>query len=414
MPGVGGAWTILLIASAALVWLFAWAIQHQGNLLPQVLVVDAQQVTPQSAGKPNSAATGLVNQASPSDQSANTRVDSEMNKLAPASSSGIDTTSSKQPQAPGSNNVTTGRPSPKLAQIYDLTDPDNPSRNDSGQASASSNNANSSSNSSGVPVPDPTDQAIADVATMNRETYPMDAASPRGEVGAMPELTASTTPATAAGEPTDVTAATTASVSEQTQALIDKVRRELLVDGTAASIPNTSTSTLPAGGVGPLDTTGGVDNRGNGVIDPPLAIAAAAANSSTTSAASPAAASSVDAETAFERQRRLELEDLATLSAEVEFPTQSGTPTIATRRALDRIFETLFLYSETDVRISVSSNEYTVDEANRLLSQERGAAIVSYLVERGLDAPRFKIEASGASGLPSDAHRVSVSATVLN
>ena len=117
-------------------------------------------------------------------------------------------------------------------------------------------------------------------------------------------------------------------------------------------------------------------------------------------------------ETPFEALRREELSALPGLAARVRFlPTEIDIRE-SSKKPLDRLFELLFLYSETAVTIQVTSNEYENDNNNRLISRERALALANYLIERGLDEERFRIRALGKERLPFDSHRVTVIATV--
>ena len=119
-------------------------------------------------------------------------------------------------------------------------------------------------------------------------------------------------------------------------------------------------------------------------------------------------------QTPFERQRLIELSGLPSLSTQILFETRGLEPLNQSMQPLDRLFEILFLYSETTVTVQVSSNEYELSGNNELVSRERALTIVNYLIDRGLDEERFRIRALGQQRLPFGSHRVIVVATVID
>lgn len=119
-------------------------------------------------------------------------------------------------------------------------------------------------------------------------------------------------------------------------------------------------------------------------------------------------------ETPFEKLRREELTSLPGLAARVRFQLNEIDLRDSSRKPLDRVFELLFLYSETAVTVQVASNEYEIDNNNQLISRERALTLVNYLIDRGLDEDRFRIRALGKQRLPFDSHRVIVIATVID
>lgn len=118
-------------------------------------------------------------------------------------------------------------------------------------------------------------------------------------------------------------------------------------------------------------------------------------------------------ETPFEILRREELASLPGLAARVRFQLNEIDLRESSKKPLDRVFELLFLYSETAVTVQVASNEYEIDSNNQLISRERALTLVNYLIDRGLDEERFRIRALGKQRLPFDSHRVIVFATVI-
>jgi len=119
-------------------------------------------------------------------------------------------------------------------------------------------------------------------------------------------------------------------------------------------------------------------------------------------------------ETPFERARREELAALATLSESIKFRDLEVEPLDSSKAPLDRIFELLFLYSESDVTVEVAGSEFDTDTDNVLISRERAQALITYLAGRGLDEDRFTIRALGKGRLPDRIHRVKVTAEVVD
>ena len=111
----------------------------------------------------------------------------------------------------------------------------------------------------------------------------------------------------------------------------------------------------------------------------------------------------------YELLRARELRTLSVLSTQVQFLSQSSTVTRELERPLDRMFDPLYLYSELPVVVSVASNEGGPAASNNALSEDRAQSIVDYLVSRGLEEQRFRIQAEAGSGLPLGTHRVRVS-----
>jgi len=145
------------------------------------------------------------------------------------------------------------------------------------------------------------------------------------------------------------------------------------------------------------------DSDAEVVIENPLEIATARPSTRPASSAT----------SPFERERQRELARLAGLSQQLIFPPFSVAAENETLKALDSVFEILFLYSETRVAVAVKTNEYNSDTSNQVLSRERAQTIIDYLALRGLDTTRFATLITSGSDLPRDAHEVLISATVL-
>ena len=112
--------------------------------------------------------------------------------------------------------------------------------------------------------------------------------------------------------------------------------------------------------------------------------------------------------TAYEQLRIEELGVLSGLSARLRFQGRSEVVSRDVERALDQMFDPLFLYSEMPVLVVVASNEYGDIADNLRLSRDRAVSVVDYLVSRGLEPNRFRIEAENGLGLPYGTHHVKV------
>ena len=107
-----------------------------------------------------------------------------------------------------------------------------------------------------------------------------------------------------------------------------------------------------------------------------------------------------------ERLRAEELSVLAGLSARLRFQGRSEVVNRDVARVLDRMFDPLFLYSDTGVVVTVATNEFRGNADNNRLSRDRCDAIVDYLVSRGLERNRFRIQPQSGIGLPYGSHRI--------
>ena len=129
---------------------------------------------------------------------------------------------------------------------------------------------------------------------------------------------------------------------------------------------------------------------------------------------SPSAAAEADTlsaprKTAYELLRDEELRVLAGQSDRVRFEPDSAVITKDVERPLDRMFDPLFLYSEMPVLVSVAVNEFNGIADDNELSLDRGRAIVEYLINRGLDQERFRIQIESGEALTFGTHRVRIS-----
>ncbi|NND90844.1 MAG: OmpA family protein, partial [Granulosicoccus sp.] len=112
----------------------------------------------------------------------------------------------------------------------------------------------------------------------------------------------------------------------------------------------------------------------------------------------------------YERVRDRELKILSGLSLRLRFLPGSATISKATQRALDGMFDLLYLYSDVPILVSLATNESDGSAADNVLSRDRGRAIASYLIQRGLEKKRFRIRIESGNDLPEGTHRVRVSA----
>ncbi len=108
----------------------------------------------------------------------------------------------------------------------------------------------------------------------------------------------------------------------------------------------------------------------------------------------------------YQRKRSEELAALADYSTQIRFSEGLADLARAQEQPLDRIFEPLYLYSDTPVMVSVATNETSDSGVNNGLSRDRGRAIVAYLVDRGLEKSRFRIRIEPGIGLPNGTQRV--------
>ncbi len=119
-------------------------------------------------------------------------------------------------------------------------------------------------------------------------------------------------------------------------------------------------------------------------------------------------------ESAFERMRREALESITAMASSVSFESASDSLNLQATTNLDKIFELLFLYAESDVFVSVGSADLASGTENKQLSTARNKAIVSYLIERGIDESRFTTQIESGLSLANGSHVVSIRAEAFN
>jgi len=112
--------------------------------------------------------------------------------------------------------------------------------------------------------------------------------------------------------------------------------------------------------------------------------------------------------TPLERLKRQELATLPGLAGRVRFNLEEAEPLEGSDKLLNRMFELLFLYIDSEVVVKISSADFEDDVQNLELSKTRAQSLVAYLVDRGLDEQRFDIVPLGREQLPLGGHRVNV------
>ena len=114
------------------------------------------------------------------------------------------------------------------------------------------------------------------------------------------------------------------------------------------------------------------------------------------------------AATPLEKLRRQELATLPGLAGRVRYNPGESDPLEGSDKLLNRMFELLFLYIDSEVVVKISSGDYEDDIQNLELSNIRAQKLIAYLVDRGLDEQRFEIVPMGREALPLGGHRVNM------
>ncbi|PID60266.1 MAG: hypothetical protein CSB44_11070 [Gammaproteobacteria bacterium] len=78
------------------------------------------------------------------------------------------------------------------------------------------------------------------------------------------------------------------------------------------------------------------------------------------------------------------------------------------RKALDGIFEPLFVYSDLPVFIHVYNHEHEEPYNDVIMGNRRTAVVAEYLISRGVSPERLYMSASQDRSLPMGTHKVSV------
>ncbi len=139
-------------------------------------------------------------------------------------------------------------------------------------------------------------------------------------------------------------------------------------------------------------------------------------------AAEPAAVQSENADqvesnesddTPLKKLRRQELATLPGLAGRVRYNVNEDVLVKSSDQLLNRMFELLFLYIDSEVVVKISSGDFEDDTKNLELSEARAQKLIAYLVERGIDEQRFEIVPLGREELPIGGHRVNVYAKDL-
>ncbi len=123
--------------------------------------------------------------------------------------------------------------------------------------------------------------------------------------------------------------------------------------------------------------------------------------------------SSESDETPLKKLRRQELATLPGLAGRVRYNANEDVLAESSDKLLNRMFELLFLYVDSDVVVKISSGDFEDDKKNLELSESRAQKLIAYLVDRGLDEQRFEIVPLGREQLPVGGHRVNVYAKDL-
>ena len=118
-------------------------------------------------------------------------------------------------------------------------------------------------------------------------------------------------------------------------------------------------------------------------------------------------------ETPFEKLRREELAIVSKLSSQLQIVPGIGVVDDPAVGILDQIFDYLFLYSETEVAVTVRSNDTGSSLRNVNMAQQRGEYVVDYLISRGLNQNRFIIEAESTDSLALGSHRIGIQAKLV-
>ena len=113
-------------------------------------------------------------------------------------------------------------------------------------------------------------------------------------------------------------------------------------------------------------------------------------------------------DTPLEKLKRQELATLPGLAGRVRYNPGESEHVEGSDKLLNRMFELLFLYIDSEVVVKISSGDFEDDAQNLELSETRAQKLVAYLVGRGLDEQRFEIVPMGRAELPLGGHRVNV------
>jgi len=97
----------------------------------------------------------------------------------------------------------------------------------------------------------------------------------------------------------------------------------------------------------------------------------------------------------FESIRAEELSRLQDYAQKLAFSKGEWVMSDTTQEALDYIFETLFLYSEVSIRLTVYSADSDDNVVNKFVTQQRARTLKDYLIDRGLESSQVSAIAAG-------------------
>ncbi|MEE9322501.1 MAG: hypothetical protein V3U76_18815 [Granulosicoccus sp.] len=109
--------------------------------------------------------------------------------------------------------------------------------------------------------------------------------------------------------------------------------------------------------------------------------------------------------------RNEDFDELAMLSSTIQFAPGSRVLDETMRKALEPVRRILGSYSRPTILVAVATNEFKNKDRNRVLSQERGRAIIAQLVSQGLLFSHFSIAVSDSEEIPPNSHTVSLTIT---
>jgi len=138
----------------------------------------------------------------------------------------------------------------------------------------------------------------------------------------------------------------------------------------------------------------------------PAANAVATANSN----AEPVAQVESESELTLASLARSVLTEMTARSEDVAFSVGTASLTDKSESLLQLIFEDLFLYSESDITIEVASRDAAAESENLALSNERGALIKTFLIDRGLDPERLIVSVLSGAAAPDKPQHLRIQA----
>jgi len=109
-------------------------------------------------------------------------------------------------------------------------------------------------------------------------------------------------------------------------------------------------------------------------------------------------------------ERREVLNSVLLKSRDIQFIDGSSIFLADSEDLLNRIFEDLFLYAESDIIIEVNRRESSGGISNAELAQERGERVKDFLVGRGLEEERLIVRVLPARDISSAAQYLSIQA----